>query len=108
MGWEAMAGVAVALCAVIGLIIGGLKHAENKRSEIKDGASKSVSRVYERLDECKVEMNNKVEKGYVRKDICKIINERIENDLKDIKQKVELIPEIAAQLKVLVNGSKRG
>ena len=49
-----------------------------------------------------------MKKEYARKDMCTLTHQTVNRELKEIKAQTALIPEIAAQLKILVNGAKHG
>ena len=45
-------------------------------------------------------------RDYARKDMCTLTHEQIGRELKDINQKVSLIPGIVAQLEILIEKNK--
>jgi hypothetical protein len=85
--------IGVLMVAIVGAIVATHRYNADKRG-----------RIYERLDECKDGFETKVEKDYARKDVCALTHTHVEKELKEIKAQTALIPDIAAQLKVLVNG----
>jgi len=93
MSWIELSSMAVAGVAIIGFVANAQRHNSNARN-----------RIYERLDECKKDMVGKFDKDFARKDICSITHQQVERELKDIKKQTELIPGMAVQLEILVNG----
>ena len=106
MNWMEVSSIVIAAVAIVGSIVAAQRYNADQRTKIKDGAEAGRGRVYERLDECKGAIVNDIKKEYARKDLCINTHQHVDRELKEIKEKVNLIPEIAAQLKILVNGSK--
>lgn len=93
IGWGEVTAVVSTGAVIIGTIVATQRYNADKRS-----------RIYGRLDECKAGFEEKVEKDYARKDICSVTHKQVEKELKEIKAQTALIPDMAAQLKVLVSG----
>lgn len=102
-----MSSVVVAVVAVVGILIGAQRHNSNSRN-----------RIYERFDEFKGQIENKIVQGdtriegqiaqdYARKDLCSVTHTQVDLQLKEIKEQTALIPSIAAQLNVLINGKSK-
>ena len=102
----AVSSIIVAGVTIVGVIVATQRYSADQRAKIQDGAEAGRSRVYERLDECKETIVNDMKKEYARKDLCVNTHQHVDRELKEIKEKVNLIPEIAAQVALLVNGSK--
>ncbi len=88
--------------ALLGIIIGVQRHNEAARG-----------RIYARFDEFKKEMEERVERNYVRKDVHDLHIQRLESDIKEIKLHTAPIPSISANLNLLLakaglEGSKPG
>jgi len=95
MGWIEISSVVVAIVAIITIIIAAQRYNADRRS-----------RIYSRLDEHKVDLSENMKREYARKDICALTHQQNARELKEIKEKVDLIPDIAAQVRILVNGRK--
>jgi len=94
--WFEIGGLIAGIVAIVGVVIGAQRYNEGKRS-----------RIYERLDECKGQMMDDLKKDYARKDICALTHSQIEKRLEKIEVQTALLPNIAAQLKILVNGQAK-
>ena len=95
MEWAEIGTVVAMGVGVIGALFGTQRYNADRRA-----------RIYERLDENKAHIDQKVDKDYARKDICVLQHDQVEKELKEIKSKTDLIPDIAAKLTLLVNGKK--
>ena len=93
--WETLIGITLAVMAIVGAIVGTQRFNERGRS-----------RIYERLDECKIATAKDLRMDYQRKDICAITHAQIDKRLDAIEKQTSLLPDIAAQIKFLVNGNK--
>ena len=93
--WETLIGITLAFMAIIGTIIGTQRYNESRRS-----------RIYERMDECKANTAKDLRLDYQRKDMCTLTHKQVEKRLETIEKQTALLPDIAAQLKLLVNGTK--
>ncbi len=96
MTWLEISSVVVAGGAILAIIIGTQRHNSVCRA-----------RIYERLDDYKGDLERKIEKDYSRKEICALTHNQVERELKEIKAQTNLIPGIAAQVKLLVNGKTK-
>ena len=97
MGWGAIASLIASGVIILGTIVGTQRYNEGKRG-----------RIYERLDETKAQISDKIEADYARKDICTLTHKQVEIELKEIKKQTAHIPKMAGQLEVLVkNGSEK-
>jgi len=94
--WVQIGSIVTIVIAVIGLVVAAQRYNEGKRS-----------RIYERLDECKGQMMEDLKNDYARKDICALTHSQIEKRLEKIEVQTALLPNIAAQLKILVNGQAK-
>lgn len=65
---------------------------------------KQIGRVYQRLDE----KTDKIEETTVSQKVCDIVHKSLDNTLKDMKEKVDCIPNIKAGIDLLLqkNGLK--
>jgi len=90
MTWVEIGTVGAMLVTIIAIIIGSQRYNESKRSKI-----------YMRLDNVKEGFETRMSKDYSRKDLCEYKHNQIEKELKEIKAQTSLIPEMAAQIKVL-------
>ncbi|MCK4579387.1 MAG: hypothetical protein KAU50_11400 [Candidatus Marinimicrobia bacterium] len=90
-----IASVIIAGTSVIGVMI--TTHRYN---------STSHARIYERIEGSELEITDKIEKDYTRKDIFTLTHQQVNKELAEIKKQTTLIPGIAAQLEILVGGEK--
>lgn len=98
MTWLEIGTIGGSIVGAIGIILVAQRHNNHSRS-----------RIYTRLDACKKGLEEKMNDNYSRKDICELRHLNVERELKEIKEKTDLIPGIAAKLEVLVkNGSNSG
>lgn len=90
-----LTGLGGVLIAVISFVIG------NNRNE-----SKARSRIYERLDETKDEINN----TFTRQDVCNVVHKQVDNQLERIEKATECIPKIKVGIDMLLkkNGLNGG
>lgn len=90
-----LTGLGGVLVAVVSFVIG------NNRNE-----SKARSRIYERLDETKEEIN----KTFSRQDVCGIVHKQVDNRLEKIERQTECISKIKAGVDMLLkkNGLNGG
>ena len=95
MNWIELAATITAVVAIIGTIIATQRYNADRRS-----------RIYTRLDESKCNLSEEMRRDYARKDMCTLTHEQIGRELKDINQKVSLIPGIVAQLEILIEKNK--
>ena len=93
MTWENIGAVIGMFGVIIAILLGMHRYNSNRRT-----------RIYERLDETKEQIIKKSAEDYARKDICRLTHEQVDAKLKEIQAQTALIPRIAAQLEVLVNG----
>jgi len=91
--WIEISAVVATFAAIIGVFIGTQRYNTDKRS-----------RIYERLDEYKKGITMEMKKDYSRKDICILKHDQVDKRLEKIEEQTALLPDIAAQLKMLVNG----
>ena len=93
--WGAIGAIGGTLVAIIAVILGAQRYNEDKRS-----------RIYKRLDEYKEGVKKEMKRDYSRKDICILKHDQVDKRLEKIEAQTALLPDIAAQLKILVaNGS---
>ena len=102
-----IAAIVVAVAAIVTGIIAAQRYNANKRDEIKDGAESARGRIYERIDEKHGVLMAATKDEYARKDMCILTHQQTNRELKEIREMTALIPKIAAQLNLLVNGAKK-
>ena len=94
--WSEIAAVVVAIIAILTVMFGTQRYNADKRS-----------RIYTRLDEYKDHLKDEVKKEYARKDMCALTHQHVGQKLQEIETQTALIPDIAAQLKILVSNGKK-
>jgi len=92
--WGVVATIVIAFMAIVGAIVGTHRYNEKGRS-----------RIYERMDECKADTAKDLRMDYQRKDVCTITHQQIDKRLDTIEKQTALLPDIAAQIKLLANGN---
>jgi hypothetical protein len=91
MGFDQIISLAGVFLTLVTIIIGVQRHNEAARG-----------RMYARFDEFKKEMEERVERNYVRKDVHDLHIQRLESDIKEIKVHTAPIPSISANLNLLL------
>ena len=93
--WGSVATVIIAVLAIVTAFVGSHRYNEKGRSKI-----------YSRFDEYKDNIQYSLKKEYQRKDICTITHQQIEKRLDKIEEQTALLPGIAAEIKILANGTQ--
>ena len=92
--WGAVGAISGTLVSIVLVIIRTQRYNETKRS-----------RIYARLDECREALLMEMKKEYTRKDVCVVKHDQVDKRLESIEKQTALLPDIAAQVKILVNGN---
>ena len=96
MGWIEITSAIIAMATIIGIVIGVQRH-----------NAAAHGRIYERLDDVKEGMKQDMKEEYARKDLCALTHQQVEKELREIKMQTALIPAMASQLELLVNGNHK-
>ena len=102
VGWIGMISTIVAIITVIIAIVGSCLAVQRYNNTGR-------SKIYAHMSACETKLTDKIDKDFVRKEVCDITHKHVENELREIKKQTALIPGIAAQLQTLVrNGHGTG